>query len=265
VVVLCNVAQVPEAAARALAAFVSAGGQLVIFSGDRVTAETYGSLRNAGAFPAQVHEAADTGMYRCATWQKDHPIFRVFDQPEHGDLRTLKFNRITRLVPDPQARQLALVEGNLPLLVESTINRGRCMLLSVPADNQWGDWAIQRLYLPLIHQLMSYLTDRLPEAGRVRLELADAAPGHAPGVAVENGKTIVRNLDAAESNLERITPATLRDVYRLPVPRAAGTMLEDVKDSLPGSQRPDEFWFWVLLTLLAVLVLETFIANQTYA
>ena len=88
----------------------------------------------------------------------------------------------------------------------------------MPADNQWGDWAIQRLYLPLIHQLMGYLTDRLPEAGRVRLEPADARPGHAPGVVLESGRAVVRNLDPAESDLERTTAATLREVYRLPVP-----------------------------------------------
>jgi hypothetical protein len=140
------------------------------------------------------------------------------------------------------------------------------VLLAVPADNQWGDWAIQRLYLPLIHQLMGYLTDRLPEAGRVRLEPADARPGHAPGVVLESGRAVVRNLDPAESDLERTTPATLREVYRLPVPHSAERALDaELKDMLPGSQRPDELWAWILVTLLAVLVAETFVANRTYA
>ena len=115
-VVLCNVAEVPEATARSLAGFVTAGGQLVIFTGDRVSPGAYASLRRSGIFPAQVQEPVDPGVFRCTRWQKDHPIFRPFDQPEHGDLRTLKFDRITRLVPDPQARELAAVEGNLPLL-----------------------------------------------------------------------------------------------------------------------------------------------------
>ena len=75
----------------------------------------------------------------------------------------------------------------------------------------------------------------------------------------------MRNLDPTESNLDRITQATLREVYRLPVPHAAGRVRDDLQDTLPGSQRPDEFWAWILLTLLAVLVVETFVANQTYA
>ncbi len=266
VVVLCNVAEVPEATARSLAGFVTAGGQLLIFTGDRVSPGAYASLRRSGIFPASVQEPVDPGIFRCTKWQKDHPIFRPFDQPEHGDLRTLSFDRITRLVPDPQARELAVVEGDLPLLVESSAGRGRCVLLAVPADNQWGDWAIRRLYLPLIHQLMGYLTDRLPEAGRVRLEPADARPGHAPGVVLESGRAVVRNLDPAESDLERTTAATLREVYRLPVLHTAERALDaDLKHLPPGSQRPDELWAWILLTLLAVLVAETFVANRTYA
>jgi hypothetical protein len=266
VIVLCNVAEVPEATARALAGFVKVGGQLVIFSGDQVGRGAYASLRRSGIFPARVEEPAGPGVFRLTRWQQDHPIFRPFDQPEHGDLRTLRFDRICRLVPDQDGRELAVVEGSFPLVVESRVGRGRCVLLAVPADNQWGDWAIQRLYLPLIHQLMGYLTDRLPESGRVRLEPADSGSGHAPGVVLDSGRAVVRNLDPAESDLQRITPATLREAYRLPVPHAAQRPPDaELTDSLSGSQRPDEFWAWIILVLLAVLVAETFVANRTYA
>ena len=266
VVVLCNVPEVPEATARALAGFVNGGGQLVIFSGDHVGRNAYASLRRSGIFPARVEGPSDPGVFRLTRWQQDHPIFRPFDQPEHGDLRTLRFDRICRLVPDQEGRELAVVEGNFPLLVESRVGRGRCVLLAVPADNQWGDWAIQRLYLPLIHQLMGYLTDRLPEPGRIRLEPADAGSGHAPGVVLDSGRAVVRNLDPMESDLERVTPATLREAYRLPVPRTAKRPPDaELTDSLSGSQRPDEIWAWIILVLLAVLVAETFVANRTYA
>ena len=85
------------------------------------------------------------------------------------------------------------------------------------------------------------------------------------GSSLESKQAVVRNLDPSESDLERVTPATLREVYRLPVPQAPGRTVDDPKDLLPGSQRPDELWAWVLLALLAVLVAETFVANQTYA
>jgi hypothetical protein len=266
VVVLCNVAEVPEETARALEGFVRAGGQLVIFTGDQVGKGAYASLRRSGIFPARVEQSVDPGVFSVTRWQADHPIFGPFDEPEHGDPRRLRFDRISRLVPDQEARQLAVVDGDLPFLLESSVGLGRCVVLAVPADNQWGHWAIERLYLPLVHQLMGYLTDRLPEAGRVRVEPADARPGHAPGVVIDRGRAVVRNLDPAESDFERTTPATLREAYRLPVPHFSYRPADaELREAPSGSQRPDELWAWMLLTLLAVLVAETFVANRTYA
>jgi hypothetical protein len=116
----------------------------------------------------------------------------------------------------------------------------------------------------LVHQLVGYLTDRLPDAGRVRLERAGAGPERAPGVVIHGEQAVVRNLDPAESELERTTIATLREVYRLPVPRPeARASGQDAEPSLPGSQRPDELWAGIIWALLGVLVAETFVANRT--
>ena len=146
-VVLCNVAEVPEATARSLAGFVTAGDSSSS-SPEIVSVSRLWLAKAVRHLPGPGARAPDPGVFRCSTWQPDHPIFRPFDQPEHGDLRMLRFDRMTRLVPDPQARVLAMVEGTFPLLVESSVGRGRCLLVAVPADNQWGDWAIQRLIFP---------------------------------------------------------------------------------------------------------------------
>jgi hypothetical protein len=265
VVVLCNVAEVSDGAAETLARFVTAGGGLLIFTGDRVRAGAYDPLRRRGLLPVQVQGPGDLGLYHWADWQKDHPIFRAFDEPEHGDLRSLSFQRLTRLVVDAPVRVLATAEGKLPMLVESSAGRGRCLLVAVPADNQWGGWAARRLYLPVVHQLLGYLTDRLPDAGRVRAERAGSGPERAAGVVIDGERAVVRNLDPAESEIERTTIAMLREVYRLPVPHSEDhTSDRSLALSLPGSQRPDELWFGITAMLLGVLVAETFVANRTF-
>ena len=91
VVVLCNVADVPPAAARTLESFVTAGGALVVFTGDRVKPEGYEVSRQGGLLPATVEGPADLGLYRFATWEKEHPLLRPFADPQSGDLRVLKF------------------------------------------------------------------------------------------------------------------------------------------------------------------------------
>ncbi len=101
-------------------------------------------------------------------------------------------------------------------MVEKAAGQGRSIVFAFPADNAWGDWAIHRLYVPLVHQLLGYLTNRLPETSPVRFERAGQGPAQVPGVTLDNGRELVRNVDAAESEIERTTVAKLREAYRLP-------------------------------------------------
>jgi Aerotolerance regulator N-terminal/von Willebrand factor type A domain len=266
VVGLCNVPDISPADAGALARFVAAGGSLIIFTGDRVKASAYTALEQAKLLPARLQEQADIGSYRFADWSKSHPIMSPFSDPQYGDLRTIRFQRFTRLVPDPDARVLGSTQGGAPLVLERSLGRGRCVLFAFPADNGWGDWAIHRLYVPLVHQLVGYLTNRLPQTAAVKYELAGRSPARAPGVTVENGHALVRNVATAESEIERATVAQLRESYRLPEAALTVSPEDNGPETLaPGGERPDELWRLVAWILLIVLVAETFVANRTYA
>jgi hypothetical protein len=265
VVALCNVAEITAADAGALSRFVEVGGSLIVFSGDQVKPAGYAALEQAKVLPAQLKEPAETGPYRFADWAKDHPLFSPFADPQYGDLRTLRFRRITRLTAESAAQVVASAQGGLPLVVEKSTGQGRCIVFAFPADTAWGDWAIHRLYVPLVHQLLGYLTNRLPETALVKFDRAGAGSANAPGVVVTNGRALVRNVDAAESEIERTTVAKLREAYRLPQ-GAKNDQHADEPDSLAaGNERPDEFWRTIAWALLVVLVVEMFVANRTYA
>ena len=64
---------------------------------------------------------------------------------------------------------------------------GARLLFAIPCDNAWGEWAIHRLYLPLVHQVAGYLTDRLPGTGHVQAALAGNGANDTPGVAIQKG------------------------------------------------------------------------------
>ncbi len=265
-VALCNIAEISPAASGALARFVEAGGSLIIFTGEQVKQGAYALLEQAGLLPARLQGPAELGSYRFADWVKDHPVLSPFADPQHGDLRTLRFRRITRLLADPKARVLATASEGLPLLVEKAAGQGRVIVFAFPADNAWGDWAIHRLYVPLVHQLLGYLTNRLPETSPVRFEGAGPGPSQAPGVTIDVGRALVRNVDAAESDIERTTAARLREAYRLPQETKSDVHEEDGRDTLaPTGERPDELWRTVAWALLVVLLVELFVANRTYA
>ena len=161
---------------------------------------------------------------------------------------------------------IASASGGLPILVERNAGRGRCMLFAIPADNAWGEWAIHPLFLPLVHQVAGYATDRLSGTGHVQEMQAGNGAGESPGVRVENGRAVVHNVDTAESDVDRTSLAKLREFYRLPEPASSTSPERSLSEGMAaGSERPDEFWRAVAWALLLVLVIETFIANKTYA
>jgi hypothetical protein len=266
VVVLCNVPDVSPADAAALGRFVEAGGNVIIFTGDQVNEGAYAALDRARLLPGRPHDPTAPGSYRFGDWLKDHPILSPFTDPQYGDLRTLRFQRTSRLTADPASRVLGTTSAGEPLVLERSLGRGRCLLFAFPADNAWGEWAIHRLYLPLAHQMMGYLTGRLPETNPVTYARAGGTPAVVPGVDLEHGVAMVRNVDTAESDIERTTVAALREHYKLAAVDKADSLADERSEALaPSGERPDELWRTVAWVLLIVLVVETFVANRTYA
>jgi hypothetical protein len=221
------------------------------------------SLDKVGLLPAEVEGMVD-GPLRFGAWEAAHPLLGPFSEPQHGDLRSLSFSRLARLKPLPGSSVLATATGGHPLLVESRSGQGRILQWALAADNDWGDWAVQRLYLPVVHQMMGYLTDRLPGSGLVGM--ASVGPGAPSGIETTGQRLIVRNPDPSESRIERASLAEFRSLLRLP--EAAANSSADpsgVLDLPEGSEKPGEFWRPVAWALLIVLVAETFVANRTYA
>jgi hypothetical protein len=260
VVVLANVAEVPKRITESLRNFVNGGGKLVLFAGDRVGPGALASFREAGLLPAEIEAPAD-GPFRLESWDQKHPMLAPFADPQHGDLRSLGFTSLARLRPRAGSTVLAATTEGLPILVEARLGAGVVLQWAAPADQDWGDWTIQRLYLPVIYQMMSYLTGRLPESGLV--QVAPLGPGKEPGIELSGLKVVVRNGDPAESAIDRATPAEFRSAFGLPEPTAEAE--ESPESSPPGGIRPGEFWRGVAWALLAILVVETFVANRTYA
>ena len=261
VVILANVPEVPPKVADALRRFVEGGGRLVVFAGDQIKPGGLAGLARVGLLPAEV-EGVIEGPLRFDTWDANHPLFAPFADAQGGDLRSLGFERVARLKPLAGSTVLASANGGTALLVESRVGSGIVLQWAATADNDRGDWAIRRLYLPVMHQMMGYLSGRLPGSGLVKV--AGLAPGGKPGIEVEESKVVVHNVDPAESQIERATLAEFRSSLRLPEPSKPPEG-DQPADLAPGATRPGELWRGVAWALLAILVVETFVANRTHA
>jgi hypothetical protein len=265
VVVLCNVAGLADDHISSLADYVAEGGNLLWFMGGKVRPAAYEPLARLRLVPATVGEASQRGAFRFEIWDKEHPIFRALSDPQHGDLRSVRFLRIVELQPEADSQVLASDQAGHPLVVEGRLGKGKILMAAMAADRDWGDWPTNRLYLPLVHQAVGYLAGRLSDAQRVEERPAGTFDDGPPGVTQEGDRFAVRNGDPRESQIERVSAERFRTVLGLPqlAKVGAGDAGKNQPPAPAGSQRPDEKWRYLLWGLMIVLVAETFLANRT--
>jgi len=265
-VILANVGNLSAADARRLAAFVEGGGGLLVFTGDRVDPNAARVLAEAGLGVGEVTGPAPATdlPWRLERWEAGHPVFRPFENPEHGDLRRPSFTTITRIKVDPSARVLASFRGGDPALIEKPLGRGKVLWFASACDRDWGDWPRGRMYVPLVHQMVAYASG-LADGGRVRRAAPDGNRG--PGVTETDGVVRVVNADPFESDTARLAPAEFakRFGFQLPGPAAEAAEADRAKAAGDARLRGDEVWPWFALALLGMLFLEQFLANRTAA
>jgi hypothetical protein len=265
-VVLANVGSLTASDARRLAEFVERGGGLVVFTGDRVVPDGARGLEAAGIGVGEVlGPASATELpWRLERWEAKHPVFKPFGDPEHGDLRRPRFTSITRITPAPEARVLATFRGGEPALLERTKGRGKVLWFTSACDRAWGDWPRGRMYLPMLHQMLSYVTG-LAEGGRIRQEIA--GDERQPGIVEADGLVHVVNIDPYESDMSRCTPKEFADRFgfQLPVPAQPNVARQSTPGKADDRLRSNEIWPWLALTLLGMLLVESFLANRTAA
>jgi len=269
-VVLANVGSVSEPDARRLAAFVREGGGLVIICGDRVEADGYRDLAVAGIDAGTIlgPRPMDVVPWRLEGWEDDHPVLRAFEDPEHGDLRSLAFRSITGIAPHDRSKVVARFQEGIPALLETTLGKGKVLWLTTSCGLQWSDLPRSRLFLPLVHEILRYLVG-VSQGGRVRQVPVDELPpgSGASEVGVHDRGTHwdVVNPDPGESDPSRSTPWELAARFGAEAPAEGEADAE--APALPGATdlRPDEIWHLVLLVLMGMLIAEVLLANRSTA
>lgn len=267
-VVLANVPNLTPADARRLGQFVARGGGLMVFTGDQVTADACAALADAGLSAGRIAGIARASDLPARLWEWDeqHPLFQPFDDPQHGDLRRLAFYSHTQIEPAADARVLARFRGGDPALIERRHGKGRVLWFASAADGQWGNWTRSRLYLPLMHQMLGYLAG-LAEGGPVRDAVVDAADVSEPGVYDRDGYWLVVNPSPRESETDRCTPDDFAERFQLGLDDADAAHQSSAGPQRAASMelRDDEIWYWAVLALAGLLIVEALVANRTTA
>ena len=164
-VVWANVPRLDEMSAEALRRYLTAGGGLIVFLGDRVDAASYNAMLAGGEellLPAPLGEMRQAAgadgreAFRVRQVAEQHPLFRgLAGGIDLGAARVERF-----FTADIQSGQDAALLAGLdagPLLVERKIGPGTVILCTTSADLDWSNLPAKGAFLPLVHQMVYYV------------------------------------------------------------------------------------------------------------
>jgi hypothetical protein len=297
-VILSNVGQVPDPLAAEIRALVEKGGGLIITAGSRHPSPAL-ERQLQQLWPAKMLEkrmlTRDTErLVLLGSFERDHPIFRDFEESGAESLRTVETLAYLKL--QPENKVLLQYANGYPALVEKQFGLGRVLLFASNFDNVWSDFPLHPVFVPLVHQVVRYAaqlaTDppayRIPSTislagyrrgqvgsgnwdvtgpdGKREVPLAEEqrpdylvlrAPGFYTVRLRDQEHLFAANPDPRESNLQTLTPED-RTLWTGAARNSAGTT---VTASATESEKRQAIWWSILLLALLVALAEIYLAN----
>jgi hypothetical protein len=269
VVVLVNPGDMRPGDATRLREYLKAGGSLVVFCGDQTTDENTKTMADAGLLPGRLTgpQIATDLPYRLQSWESGHSIWRPFNDPQHGDLRRLSFRSITKaaVTPTETLKVLASFRSGEPALIEQQWGLGVADWWMTSCDRSGGEWPGAKLFVPMIHQLVGEPLG-LNDGGPIRPQQIGTGPDQAdvaaPAVIEHPGYWNVATVSPRESETDRTTVEEFADRFQFTLAEAESIAQQPVKVNR-GDLRQNEQWPFAALITMALLLLETFVANRT--
>ncbi len=184
---LLNVERLEPSEVAALEAFVTAGGGVGIFLGERSRAPLINEQLyrdGQGLFPLPLKGPAELVVDRLEKAPDlevtDHPIFSVFAGERNSFLNTVTIQRYFAAAegwspsPDSSTRVIARLRNKAPLAVERQLGQGRVVAIltkAAPVETalgSWNNWGRNNpSYIVAMQEMQSYLSSpRYPDTDR---------------------------------------------------------------------------------------------------
>ena len=308
VVVSANLSALPRAAKDRLTEYVRSGGSLIIGLSSAVSPDifhtSFGELL-PGRIESVSSPDAPRDRYRLLTdVNYQHPVFRPFSGPRHGDFGTVRFYGTARLVPDSSASVPGRFDDGSAALAEKPLGNGRTLLFLSTFDLSWNDFPIREVFVPFLYECIDYLASRgsmyeraarayslTGEAVRLPAEARHVALPSGEQVPVEHSRTGAKlftrtrqpglyrvrtggsprtfavNLDTRESDFARLDPEAFASAVVNPVAKSPESReTESLAQHARDTEveRRQRLWWFLGFTLIALALGETLLANRTH-
>lgn len=172
-VYLLNVERLDEAALQALERYVSNGGGLGVFLGERTSGRFVNDdlyREGKGLFPLPLGSPTELIVDRLQKAPDidpgDHPVFRILSGQRNPFREAVVVSRYFpprrewSLDPKSGVRVIAKLRNGDPLAVEKTLGDGRVVAFLTTAAPVWNNWARDPSFLVAVQELQSYLGGR---------------------------------------------------------------------------------------------------------
>ena len=176
VLVFANVSDIPAELRETVVTRVRGGAGVIWFMGNRVSPERYdAAFRSIGLLPTRLIDIRESGEVgeEVDEIRFRHPALRIFADLGTAVFTGSRFRRYVGMVETPASDVLMRLRGGTPLLVESSLGKGRVMVFGSTADRDWNDFSIRGSYLPFLHNLFLYLGCRVCAGGEMPAGLGD--------------------------------------------------------------------------------------------
>ena len=181
VVIFSDIGRIEPAVARSLETFVRTGGGLVVFPGDRVTADAFNQDwavpgQDEFLMPARLGARSLPGrVLRVGPAETRHPVFSGMASDAFDYLKNVQFFSVFGLRDQNGDAILRLANGD-PLLCERAVGRGRVFLAAFSPTPAWTNLPEKPVFPVLMNMLIRYLTG----GGAASVSVGDPFPVRTP-------------------------------------------------------------------------------------
>lgn len=163
VVILNNVLSLSSDTASRLRRFVTNGGGLIIFSGDRLEASAYNQTLGGenGILPAVLGELAecpDTAGWTVQAAKSDHLLAGLTNRYPEKLLDVIRVNKLIKATPAQEGEILITTQSGDPLLLSRKVGSGSVLLFTTSGNKSWNNLPREPLYTILLQQAVTMMT-----------------------------------------------------------------------------------------------------------
>jgi hypothetical protein len=267
---------IPNAGVANLRRYMESGRTVLFVMRSAEAATTLSGLADIGSLEGREAEAGRYAMLDSIDFK--HPLLAPFSDPRFGDFTRIHFwkHRRIDLADRPQARVLARFDSDAPAWFEIPVGKGSLLVWTSGWNPSDSDLALSSKFVPLLYSILEHggtLAER-----RSQYFVGDAVPvsseqipsqENQPGIytvqSPAGNRTFAVNLAPGESRTE---PLAVEDIERMGIsleptsdvaPAAAGQAAQHGSFAQMESQQ--KLWRWVLVTTLAMLLIEIWLGG----